>query len=492
MILDPANFIDRYVEQFNAADVEDIINLVPNARAAAWMRDNVPMFSCPDATIERVFAFRWWIFRKHLKSTPAGTIVTEFIEPVRHAGMYNSISCALGFHLAEGRWIADASYLDDYTRFWFIADAGKPEPRFHRYSSWLAHAALQRERVDGSCALLDALCDDLITDYARWEEEKQLCSGAFYQFDVWDGMEESITGSRTARNIRPTINSYMFANALALAELCDRRGDTDRAASFRTTAASLKAIVQTQLWDAAATFFKVRLEDHSLSDAREAIGFVPWMFDLPDLSFDVAWDHLIDPEAFWAPRGLTTAERRHLLFRSHGVGKCEWDGAVWPFATSQTLYGLANVLRRDATNHNVTRHHYLHALTTYAAAHTRDGADYIGEYHDELTGQWLKGDHPRGRYYNHSSFCDLVISHLVGLVPSPRSEFSLRSLLPDNAWPWFCLDRVRYHGSWLTILWDRDGSHFRRGAGLNVFLDGRLHASRDSLAPCTISLEEPS
>lgn len=39
---------------------------------------------------------------------------------------------------------------------------------------------------------------------------------------------------------------------------------------------------------------------------------------------------------------MTTAERRHPEFRTRGVGKCEWDGAVWPFATSQVLTAMAN------------------------------------------------------------------------------------------------------------------------------------------------------
>jgi len=40
-----------------------------------------------------------------------------------------------------------------------------------------------------------------------------LTNGLFWQYDVRDGMEESISGSRTNKNLRPTINSYMFGNA---------------------------------------------------------------------------------------------------------------------------------------------------------------------------------------------------------------------------------------------------------------------------------------
>ncbi|MCP5116847.1 MAG: glycoside hydrolase, partial [bacterium] len=45
-------------------------------------------------------------------------------------------------------------------------------------------------------------------------------------------------------------------------------------------------------------------------------------------------------------------------------------------------------------------------------------------------------------------------------------------LLPAGAWDWFCLDRVQYHGRRLTILWDKSGEKYGRGAGLRVFADG--------------------
>jgi hypothetical protein len=34
-----------------------------------------------------------------------------------------------------------------------------------------------------------------VSDYAKWEDEKRRDDGLFWQFDVWDGMEESISGS---------------------------------------------------------------------------------------------------------------------------------------------------------------------------------------------------------------------------------------------------------------------------------------------------------
>lgn len=481
MILDPHAF-RHHIDTFNADDAaEDVVQLVPNAQCWDWMLDNVPWLDCPDAHIERAWYYRWWCYRKHLKSTPAGTIVTEFILPVRHAGLHNSISCALGHHLAEGRWIRDRRYLDEYTRFWFVADDGKPEPRFHRYSSWLASACWDRFCVTSDRAQLVGLLDHLVEDDHRWDAEKRRPDGLYFQYDVWDGMEESISGSRTHKNARPTINSYMTANARAIARIARLADRSELAAEYQLKAESLRRRFIDALWDPQACFFKAQTNEGPLSDAREAIGFVPFVFNLPDSDrgYERAYDQLIDPDGFWAPHGLTTAERRHPRFRSHGVGKCEWDGAVWPFATSQTLMGLANVLRFFPAT-RATRSHFAEAMTIYARSHQREGRAYLGEYHCERTGEWLKGDNPRSRFYNHSTFCDLVITGLVGLMPQGDGSIIIDPLMPADRWNYFCLDRVPYHGWLLTIVWDRDGTRYGRGAGLSVWSgDARLaHSPR--------------
>jgi len=480
--LNAADF-KHYVNAFNADDREDVVNLIPNAAAWGWMTQQVPLFACSDKDIERIYYYRWWTYRKHIKQTPAGIIVTEFIEPVRHAGTYNSISCALGHHLAEGRWIRDRRILDEYTRFWFRGgENGGPEHRFHHYSQWTAAAMLDRYRVTGDNAQLLDLLSDLITDYAKWEEEKRRDDGLFWQFDVRDGMEESISGSRKHKNARPTINSYMYGNALAIADIATMAGKSAVADNFRAKAAELKRLVQEKLWDAEARFFKAQTEEGPLSDAREEIGYIPWCFDLPERGrgYEEAWRQLIDERGFWAPRGITTAERRHPRFRSHGVGKCEWDGAVWPFATSQTLNGLANVLRKYDQPF-VTRQHFLEAMRTYARAHEKNGKPYIGEYYDEKTGEWLKGDNPRSRYYNHSTFCDLVIAGLVGLVPRADNTIEVSPLLPPGAWEYFVLDNLSYHRRALTIAWTR-------GDGLTILIDGKPAAHSPTLEPLTTQL----
>jgi hypothetical protein len=234
------------------------------------------------------------------------------------------------------------------------------------------------------------------------------------------------------------------------------------------------------LWDKEAKFFKVRYPQGALADVREEIGFIPWYFNLPDPGYEQSWQQLLDPEGFAAPMGITTAERRHSRFRSHGVGTCEWDGAVWPYATSQTLTAMANILR-NYSQHFVNSKDYFDALMTYARSHQYRGKPYIGEYLDEIDGKWLKPDSDRSRYYNHSTFCDLVISGLIGLIPREDNILWIAPLIPLNEWDWFCLDNVLYHGRDLTIIWDRNGSKYQKGKGLRIFADGIEIAHSDKL-----------
>ena len=105
--------------------------------------------NAPTAKSRKCITYRWWSFRKHLVKTPDGFVITEFLTPVQHAGIYNSISCAAGFHIAEGRWLHDQNYLDDYIRFWLRATmANRSRISTNTAVGWRQRfmAALSRDR----------------------------------------------------------------------------------------------------------------------------------------------------------------------------------------------------------------------------------------------------------------------------------------------------------------------------------------------------------
>ena len=82
-----------------------------------------------------------------------------------------------------------------------------------------------------------------------------------------------------------------------------------------------------------------------------------------------------------------------------------------------------------------------------------------------------------------------MINDLVGLRPRPDDRVEVNPLVPPQAWPWFCLDGVPYHGHTLTILWDRDGTRYNRGRGLSVLADGHVIAHRDELGRLEATLK---
>ena len=65
------------------------------------------MLDCPDSILEKTYYFRWWTFRKHIKETENGHVITEFLPPVKWAGPYNTINCPACFHIRDGRWLKD-------------------------------------------------------------------------------------------------------------------------------------------------------------------------------------------------------------------------------------------------------------------------------------------------------------------------------------------------------------------------------------------------
>ena len=101
------------------------------------MKSNIPFFSCPDQQVEQIYYYRWWTFRKHIKKTLAGFLITEFLKPVKHAGQYNALSCAFGHHVAEARWLRDPQFVKDDIHFWLRGgENGGLHPNFHQFSGW--------------------------------------------------------------------------------------------------------------------------------------------------------------------------------------------------------------------------------------------------------------------------------------------------------------------------------------------------------------------
>jgi hypothetical protein len=504
----------HYIDTFNLNDQQPVVNYIANNGAWEWMEKNVPYFECPDKKIEEIYYFRWWTYRKHIRQTPDGFVVTEFLPQVGWSKKHNTINCPVGHHLYEGRWIHDPRYLDDYTRFYF-GRGGDPGGVNKSYSNWITDGIYARYLVNHDQAFIISLLDSLVKNHLAWssdgvpgnlwERSRKLGNDLYWQIDSWEGTEYSIGGT----GIRPLINSYMYSNAMAIGHIADLDGRKELASQYRAEARKLQQLVLEKLWDPEAKFFKTRraetiaadqyrndaaeqCEPGKLTEVREIFGYVPWYFNLPQdgHGYEEAWRQLTDPAGFSAPHGPSVAERRHPNFRINETG-CQWCGASWPFSTSQTLTALANLLN-NYHQQVIGRKEYFDLLKTYTHSQQKEMKNghvipWIDESLNPDTGGWIPtaDNPPRGKDYNHSTYCDLIITGLAGLRPRADSLIEVNPLVPDGTWDYFCLDHVRYQGKIITVVYDKTGKKYGKGIGLKVFTDGKCIAQSTSLQRVT-------
>jgi hypothetical protein len=615
-----------------------------------WYLDNIPFVDTPDATINEIYYYRWSTYKRALRYTTPGTgyVSTEYNNQIWYSGnefSYGALSDAAGYHILDGRWLRNRVYVDDYLEFW-LNGSGRTSVR--NFSEWIIAAAFQRSLVTGDTTLLESNLAQLIALYGRWSSNftrdisvngAQTNNSLYFQSPLADATEFTETSMHSTdffgggTGYRPTINSYLYAGALAISQIAARVGDTANASSFATRAAELKAGVQAALWDPQRQFFMQVYNDNATNSGiagtrttwREAMGFAPWAFELPDATFSAAWQQLEDPRRFAGPYGLTTLERFHDLeaeqativdanlqastsasnggyvgqfdnanssvqftvespgagtfpvqvFFANGAGAtathtlivngataspitvtypptgdggtfsnsqvvtvrvpmtagantlrfsrgtgvgveldriganpyfgyqsfpaaqnhddascCHWNGPSWPYATSMTLTGLANLLQGYPAQSYVTKQTYYELLRQFADQQHRDGIPHVAEAANADTGEWVYDAVNFSEHYNHSSFVDLVLTGLLGIKPQADDRLVLEPLVPDS-WSYFAVQNLAYHGRLLSIVWDLDGTHYNVGAGLQVFEDGTRIFESPNLSNATIVVGAP-
>lgn len=460
---------------------DDVADLLGDERERAWLMEQVPLFDCPDRRFLEIYYFRWRSYLRSLKKSADGWVVWEFPYHVTWAGLHNTIVDAAAHHVYEGRWLRDPTPMRDYLRFWLT----NGEAPLRGFSCWLASAALAFDRVHPEERLASALLQPIVHNYHAWEDVFRRPDGLYTQLAVNDGMEEAASGPQ---GLRPTLNSYQYGDARAIATIARGQRLDALAAAYDQRAAVLKALVQARLWNFETRFFDtIRHANGRLSGERELIGYIPWYFDMPDASFATAWSQLTDPAGFAAPYGPTTLERRSARFTLTESDSL-WNGSSWPYATSQTLVAMANLLNRNQPA-PVDRQDYFDLLATYVRSQYRtiEGrrVPWIGESLQPLNGHWTS----ETRGYNHSTFADLVISGLIGLRPGDDDRIEIRPLLPPDQWDYFALGPLAYRGHDVAISWDRTGRRYGK-PGLHVTIDGRPAASRATLGPLSAALPE--
>ncbi len=484
-------------------------------RDFGWYKNNIPFLDTPDAELNTTYYYRWELVTKHLTygSPDTGYMWTEFINRPFWSGAYGGISCPSGHQFNEARWLRNPRYSQDFARYWFHAPGAEPR----KYSSWLAASAWDTYLVHPDKKFITGLLPDLVDNFKGWEQRQWVPEmGMFWQVGHDDGMEFNIA-SRQTKNIlsgapsyRPSFNTYMWADETAISKIARLAGDDRMADEYQDKADALRKTMLEKLWDPKREFFFPMFRDTETDEegntvekntliyesgkfagsphGREEAGYVPWAFGLPDGKFDSAWKFLMDPYYFYADFGPTTVERndpQYLL----SPGCCWWSGQSWPFATTQTLKGLANILHNDPQD-VVTRADYYKLLSVYSKSQRKDGKPYIAEALNPVTGSWEGHDmHYRSEHYFHSGFVDLIVTGLAGLRVAAGENLTVDPLIPAE-WDYFAMDNIPYQGHLIAIIWDKTGERYGRGAGFQVLVDGVKAGSSPGIAKLEMRLPQ--
>jgi hypothetical protein len=161
---------------------------------------------------------------------PRGYITTEFLDDVGwQREPYASLNDATGFHIQEGRWLRDRRYAGDYIDFMY--EGGGNDRHF---AEAIADATFARFLVDGDQDAATRHLGAMKHIYALWDDHYDFDKKLYWIEPLLDATEYTISsidasggkdGFRGGDAFRPSINSYMYANARAISRLAALTGD---------------------------------------------------------------------------------------------------------------------------------------------------------------------------------------------------------------------------------------------------------------------------
>ena len=90
--------------------------------------------------------------------------------------------------------------------------------------------------------------------------------------------------------------------------------------------------------------------------------------------------------------------------------------------------------------------------------------------------------------YLHSTYIDNIFTNLFGIVPTFGDTLVLQPLVPSN-WSYFAIENLPYHGTLLTMIWDKDGTHYGNSStGFSIYSNGTKFHHQKSLGAVNVTL----
>lgn len=93
-------------------------------------------------------------------------------------------------------------------------------------------------------------------------------------------------------------------------------------------------------------------------------------------------------------------------------------------------------------------------------------------------------------HYAHSTYTDNILGDLIGIEPQSDNVFKVNPLVLPS-WDYFIAENIPYHGHNVTVLYDRDGSRYQAGSGMQIFVNGELSARQNEVGSMQVTVPSP-
>jgi len=420
----------------------------PSAIRTAWQEyfGSVPAFRCSDPYLENHWWYRWYGLR--LNGITPGGGAPNYRHPTVCEGIayfHVPISYSAPGQIRELRWLADPTWARGVLRTFFdhqkedgslhgriYADHGEGTDFYHADWGGALHAL---DAVHPDPAFLAEIYPRL-SRYAGWllGTRDTEASGMFDVLDQYETGQEYMSRYQAVdpeadrhgwenrirlKGIDVTVYGYRLLRALEWIAATTAPSEVPRwrAAADRTAAACREC-----MWDAGAELFSdVDPATGRRTGVKAAVCFYPYATDLTNEKHVAGFGrHLFDPKEFWTRYPVPSSALDDPLYRPDAEWKgkrhnCPWNGRVWPMTNSHVADALARVVRAHRPDWAPRLGQFLRQYFRMMTDGGRADRPNCFEHYHPVTGR-------ASRYrgiddYQHSWINDLIVSHLLGVLP---------------------------------------------------------------------------
>ncbi|GAB3422160.1 Ig-like domain-containing protein [Flindersiella endophytica] len=468
-----------------------------------WWADNLPYVDVPDDNIKKQIYYRWWLLRFNFLDADIPGNDYQFPTSMEGVlGYNNAIVLTIGMFvddlkyfrdpaLSYGPWVSagevarNARYMDN---------PGDPENWSNSYTQYLSESAWQAYLVHGGPL-------PIVENLARYAEQDTYGQLDFYDRDG-NGLIEYDWGALTGNDAdavsfdwRPgrldrAESAYVYSNALAAASAYDLLGDAEKAAAMRAIAERVRTGVLTYLWNSEQKLLQHRhVATNALVPWKEINNYYPFAVGLMpnEAEYKQALRLWADPAEYPIFPFFTANQRDKAEAAEQGHPGSNNFSVI----NSTVAFRFLSSVLRNYPSEYVTVEMYKQLLYWNAWAHFVDG-DNNWPDQNEFWADWnAETRHIDYRSWIHHTILGAtnwtVIEDVIGLRPRADGRVELWPL--DIGWDHFAVGNVRYHGSDLTIVWQRPGpksgtaERYYKGfpEGYSLYVDGRRVFTTDRL-----------